>query len=113
MPIMIIAQHTPGPWHVEQGSDERDFIVADQTGNTVAEPNACAYDFSELDPKVRRIDIAEAKANARLIAAAPELLVACRDLCDAIPDETLTADPPLQCWVENARAAIAKAVPSV
>ena len=37
------------------------------------------------------------------------LLTALRDLCDAIPDETIAEDPPLGCWVDAARAAIAKA----
>lgn len=38
-----------------------------------------------------------------------ELLAALRDLCDAIPDATVAADPPLGHWVNSARAAIAKA----
>ena len=37
------------------------------------------------------------------------LLTTLRDLCDAIPDETIAKDPPLGCWVDAARAAIAKA----
>lgn len=47
--------------------------------------------------------------HARLIAAAPELLAALRDLCDAIPMGTLKADPPLEAWWQIAQAAIAKA----
>lgn len=73
--------HTPGPWEVKQGDDERDFIVAEPSGNTVCEPNAACFDFAELDPNVRTITLAEAQANARLIAAAPELLACLRRMC--------------------------------
>lgn len=51
----------------------------------------------------------ELLANARLMATAPELLGALRDLCDAIPAETIAADPPLGAWEQVARAVIAKA----
>ena len=44
-----------------------------------------------------------------LQASAPNLLSALRDLCDAIPDETVAADPPLGVWVDRARAVIARA----
>lgn len=30
-------------------------------------------------------------------------------ICDAIPDKTIDQDPPLGCWVDAARAVIAKA----
>ena len=53
--------HTPGPWW----RDDDGFIASgsDKTYITVASPN-CSED----------IDIDEREANARLIAAAPELL---------------------------------------
>ena len=38
----------------------------------------------------------------------PGLLDALRDLCDAIPDETVANDPPLGGWIARARDAIAK-----
>jgi hypothetical protein len=34
------------------------------------------------------------------------LLVALRDLCDAIPDSTIAADPPLGAWLNIARVVI-------
>ena len=53
--------HTPGPWW----RDDDGFIAAgaNETYVTVASPN-CSHD----------IDIDEREANARLIAAAPEML---------------------------------------
>lgn len=95
--------HTPGPWTVtwdEFGGYDcmtPAFRVRDENDRAVVTLD-CGR---TADPVI--------EANARLIAAAPDLLVALRDLCDAIPDETITADPPLGCWVEAARAAIAKA----
>lgn len=71
---------TPGPWHVAQGTDERDFIVADASGNTVCEPNTDCFDFTELDPNVRTIGLAEAKANAYLMAASPDMLQGLREV---------------------------------
>lgn len=68
-----IVQHTPGPWTV---SDEIDRIY---NGNVIrydtGERNgvvAIACDFNRFDRD------AEREANARLIAAAPELLEAIR-----------------------------------
>jgi len=68
-------KHTPGPWH--KGS----------------QPHNCKYIFSEtgrmrleedgttLYPVAQTIDFnGEGVANARLIAAAPELLEACKNL---------------------------------
>lgn len=74
---------TPGPWEVKQGDDPRDFIVAERSGNTVAEPNCELFnDWPELDPSVRHIGVDEAKANAYLIAAAPNLYSALEKLIE-------------------------------
>jgi hypothetical protein len=58
-------KHTPGPWHVGMRQAER--IVYDKTGWAVA--NATVY-HGESDRD-------QVLANARLIAAAPELVDAC------------------------------------
>jgi hypothetical protein len=76
-----VSEHTPGPWHVGQYNgvyDERDRSVL------------------SLEPKE------EAEANARLIAAAPELLEACRAAI-AIPGKPVAEILPM------IEAAIAKA----
>jgi hypothetical protein len=59
--------HTPGPWHVAGGTDER--FVDSGTNGTVAK--------IAIKP--------EMSANARLIAAAPQLLEALETLLDISP----------------------------
>lgn len=61
-------QHTPGPWDVTPSG----FHVYDAHGSVTAD---CAQ------PDVRRLE--ERKANARLIAAAPELLAMVERMTDA------------------------------
>ena len=78
--------HTPGPWKYEQSAtDPSDFIVTEPTGRTICEPNDPLYanDIEEFAPGLRFISVAEAQANARLIAAAPELLEALRRVIDS------------------------------
>ena len=60
---MTSASHTPGPWR----HDRRDILAAD--GRCIAQTFSGPCDSLE-----------EADANGHLIAAAPELLAALRDL---------------------------------
>lgn len=56
------SKHTPGPWKVKAHT------ILDQGGNTVAQAHHPFYrrgDVEDTDPR---------EANARLLAAAPELL---------------------------------------
>lgn len=57
-------EHTPGPWYIEENS----FVVKKHAGQIITITAA-------LDG---RIDNIERAANAKLIAAAPELLEACK-----------------------------------
>jgi len=98
------AQHTPGPW-VQHPSypwiiktDYRP--IADvEDGLTVC--NTAGHENSGFFPTP-----GEGRANARLIAAAPELLAALQNLADRV-----YAEGSAYCAeeVEEARAAIAKA----
>lgn len=85
------AQHTPGPW--EAGQYGNSFIVTAKGG---------MYDVAV----VRNIGNEDNAANARLIAAAPDLLEALRQLRDAfiVTSVEMQADA-----MRAARAAIAKA----
>ena len=85
------AKYTPGPW----GAVERDRIIDIFAGDRVP---ARINDDAGYSP--------EARANARLIAAAPELLEACRDLVFRFEhmDDLVDADA-----INVACAAIAKA----
>lgn len=105
---MSNAQHTPGPWAVVTRqilgcSDCRPVIVH-------KDPHPDFDDLAEVVvPDSQRDggrDIVTAMANARLIAAAPELLKALRFLYrEANASGLLDVEPSMQ----EARAAIAKA----
>jgi len=67
-------KHTPGPWRIataKPGNDPDFGIKADGYEGVIAE---C---FSEARKK-GVLDIGQAKANAHLIAAAPDLLDVCK-----------------------------------
>jgi hypothetical protein len=91
-------QHTPGPWHV--GVRQAEKIVYDSTGWAVA--NATVYHGEN--------DIEQVNANARLIAAAPDLLDALQRIAAG---EVMTGNfnhaETVHEYQKLARAAIAKA----
>lgn len=73
--------HTPGPWHEEDLGESGNILITDVQGVTVA---TCWR--QPLDPPEW------VEANARLIAAAPELLEALEsafDILDSIADTLL------------------------
>lgn len=85
-------QHTPGPWAIYGGvQNEGEFII--HKGAT--------------DIAVTRWALGDCNANARLIAAAPELLEACQTLATLLDAGDWFATGRLA--VKQARAAIAKA----
>lgn len=99
------AKHTPGPWHVDEPPYEFNRYISgnahkdgdDWVSTSVAKVlgNATSRNVTE--------------ANARLIAAAPELLDAVKelaDLMDAVRDGNYAPD---SFTTQPARAAIAKA----
>ena len=69
---MSKATHTPGPWEIEP-KERRDhpLFVADGEGNRIARCDG--LNISDFGPTPE-----QAKANARLIAAAPRLLDVCK-----------------------------------
>jgi hypothetical protein len=81
------ATHTKGPWHTGQGNGEGSIFCESgrmrlESGGTTLYP-VCAIS--------RGWDEGEDEANARLIAAAPDLLEACKELVkhlDSLPDDT-------------------------
>ncbi len=92
---MSNAQHTPGPWNKVTNSSGRTYRV-EGCGETVAS-------FPIMGTS---IDVQENEANARLIAAAPELLQAITQIINDLPQRRDWLDPALE---QYARAAIAKA----
>lgn len=103
------AKHTPGPWRYCMFADHLpDYVI--KTGNRrLAKVNM----FAANPENSYNRDVAEGEANARLIAAAPELLSACeRMMVGLLKQSTPTCE-----WyegieydgAEEARSAIAKA----
>lgn len=88
------AKHTPGPWVYRQSFDARRDIwtATDATGHR------------ELVATIPDADGDHVNADARLIAAAPELLELVLDALDD-PDVDILGSE----WARDARAAIAKA----
>ena len=121
---MTEAKHTPGPWHVEDplGCGLGDHLWIVQEGKTPQ-----VYDWRNLavvcsdDPddceNGQPITVAERDANARLIAAAPDMLAAMLGVMDILgrAESNASGNPE---WgyvsprIAAVRAAIAKATPS-
>ena len=95
--------HTPGPWSVWNFNDDpRHVAVGPEAGGlAVADIVACnAHGCYTAQTE------AQGAANARLIAAAPDLLEALQWAIEQIEDDL---DPDHQAAIVAARAAIAKA----
>lgn len=88
------AQHTSGPWHIGARAFER--AVYGERGEEIAV-------FSGLIPADEEL------ANARLIAAAPELLNACELFEQAIAVNRHNLTREMRAAIDAARAALAKA----
>lgn len=99
-------EHTPGPWAVWMGSVA--VLIQNQANPTYPENIASVFsrDPNGNDPRPY-------KANAALIAAAPELLAACEEAERILGNMGYTGDEgePDACYQQLGRA-IAKARPS-
>ena len=96
------AKHTPGPWTICPTINERIGIIGD--GVQIATVHPTDDITASYFPGLRSSE--EIAANARLIAAAPELLEACRALLGCVDLQGFSRSQP---DVVSARAAIAKA----
>ena len=99
-------KHTPGPWEVtDNTADGYGQLVVGSMHGAVA----ICYTAEPGDPGMP----SECEANARLIAAAPELLAQLVKMTDAyakaMKDAGVTYYPEALADVRHARAAIAKA----
>lgn len=92
MTIKSEVKHTPGPWHFSSARTSCDFHVHQKSGVMIA---VCG-----------RSTAVENEANARLIAAAPELLAALKGFLDHVGG---AADRDLQSLLYQAEDAISKA----
>ena len=86
-----MSKHTPGPWRIDRGSKTGTARGISASARNIVNFNGLAKPMSN-----------ETEANARLIAAAPDLLDALRYVLDCIERNEISDMQP-------ARAAIAKA----
>lgn len=101
---MSDVKHTPGPWRLFMTTDGRKLIgIGESTGEGIADHGFGTWRSGE-----------EQLANARLIAAAPDLLEALKTCLSTYVDLANSGDagfwdPEKEAHVQAARAAIAKA----
>lgn len=74
-----MSAHTPGPWTVLEHSWSDTSITAPSTPNAV-----CSLDINHATEESQEADEKLMAANARLIAAAPDLLKACQQALYAL-----------------------------
>lgn len=100
------AAHTPGPWKAKRVDSFHPYheIVTVDYDVQVARVYETPDSMDSIDP--------QGKANARLIAAAPDLLAACRDALSIFGAPDWSAPRHLQAqrgeWEKRARDAIAE-----
>ncbi len=97
-----MSEHTPGPWKTAariRGGCWTDIIASRRH---VAE-------VSSISNLTNHAEYVEQEANARLIAASPDLLKACKDLLTAISIDKRTREGDYGHDRERVRVAIAKA----
>jgi len=99
-----MTRHTPGPWFVFKGDSE-----TDRPGINSEDPSfsIVVYGTDDDDAGVNGRTVEERDANARLLAAAPDLLAALRDLINEFGGSVSVS--PESPRAIAARAALAKA----
>lgn len=95
------AKHTPGPWTAQ--NDGRDIISIQHNNN---DPGAISMTLAKVT--ARMTWRSQAEANARLIAAAPDLIEALK-ACDEAMSYMSEYDIPIT-LPDMVKAAIAKAI---
>lgn len=104
---MSESKHTPGPWMVHPMTNS---IVAGYHESEGCTSYQCVCEV-EGDPHDRPGGnaIPRIKANAHLIAAAPELLASCQEMLGFINDNLPSAFWEHSLWLSSVRAAVDKA----
>ncbi len=103
-----MTQHTPGPWYswLPNGCDSGCRTIRTEKGRTQG-----GYRGTEIASTFGLADDDEDAANARLLAAAPDLLAALEQLCDACDQHAQDGNPFRDArypQMEKARVTIAK-----
>lgn len=98
-------KHTPGPWNVYESDDGHEIRMG-RANDSISYPSHCIVTYDHMIYPVDGEQYEEAEANARLIAAAPELLEALEGMVEAF---YLTTSPPQEDTFYKAVQAISKA----
>jgi len=106
-----MSKHTPGPWKWNSDPDMGGFHV--YMGAAISKRSGYeSHHHLEMDFSIYPEDgeqWEEAKANTRLIAAAPDLLAELEMLSNVVEGCGMATMPEIECRLLFARAAIAKA----
>ena len=106
----MTANHTPGPWTVLPEEADKDYlrIRGTRLGARYKVANVHMPRLWESNYVLRDRENAESQANARLIAAAPELLEALQKMLPELRGLSIVSDTAAE-MLREAEAAIAKA----
>ena len=107
------AKHTPGPWMTQRSHSGRTIYAETQRDFEIKETRILAF----MVRNEAQFPVEQSDANARLIAAAPELLAELREiesklsalLCERVLDSTLPEFYEVRNARNSARVAISKA----
>lgn len=102
-----MSAHTPTPWRIATRDSSEGFFIVEQNGGERDDGDRSSYRVAHV---IDYNDRAENEANARLIAAAPELLAALRETLRVL--EACTTAEYSKAIKDDAHAAIAKATGS-
>ena len=105
-----MSAHTPGPWEVKPEECDRPYIRV--RGTRLGGRFKVCNVLTPVYEGVHKREADETRANARLIAAAPELLAALQVFAERNSSEEFITITVKTAHVDKARAAIAKATGS-
>lgn len=111
-----MVKHTAGPWHADRAKSgaRRDYHQIDVTGRNGLYGSGWPLTVADTSNRDRLVGDVEDAANARLIAAAPELVETLRELIEEITywhpdDEGWQAESDSEhMWIRKARALLAR-----
>ena len=85
--VSTVSEHTPGPWHVEHDAS----IRASLEGQDVQLAAMSRTSWTTDDPRhyLTKVLRDQTPANARLIAAAPDLLATLKAILDVLKPDSL------------------------
>lgn len=107
---MSAPKHTPGPWVTGKNNCGGGSNVVDGLGRHLAHTAAVRNINGQVLPEKDRVEDPEAKANARLIAAAPEMLETLRVTLGNLSSLKASCNcTTYDVWIDVVESVIAKA----